>query len=158
MEVDPKIEPLKVATRGDVAAAALGYVAGFAIDNYFFPGGLTGGVIAALGATASVGLKNFVHAIWNGIRKPSSPEWDGESQDLRAQAEMVLNYIQKLVDRSDSPKEHPLRKPLEEYERMFTYWTNGLISDQEFYVKYFLPARGVFKEHLDKTPYIWVGK
>src|ERR1044072_525715 len=133
-----EIADLKLATRGDVAAFGLGYAAGFAIDNYFFPGGLTSGVVAAVSATGAVGFKNFVHAIWNSIRAGARDEWTGDADALKIRAESVMRYIQKIVDRSENPKEHALRKPLEEYERIFTYWTNGLITDQEFYEKGFI--------------------
>lgn len=145
-----------ISTRGDVAAAGLGYAIGFAIDNYFFPGGLTGGIVAAITATGSVGLKNFFHAIANSWKRRTD-EFTGDPIELEQQAEKLLRYIERIVDRSDNPREHALRPDLEKYEKMLIFWKNGLIDVDEFYAKSFLPARQIFRKHLAEAEYVWVG-
>jgi len=145
----------KISTRGDVAAFGIGYAVGYVIDNYFFPGGLSGGVVAAVSATGSVGVKNFLHVLWGG-RGEKEDDFRGDPLELEQQAEKLLRYIEKIVDRSQNPKEHPLRPALENYERMFIFWRNGLIDVDEFYNRSFLPARKVFREHLSAVSYVWV--
>lgn len=145
-----------ISTRGDVAAVGLGYAIGFAVDNYFFPGGLTGGVVAAVAATGAVGLKNLFDALWNNFRVRRS-EFSGDTIELEQQAERLLRYIERIVDRSENPKEHPLRSDVEKYEKMFIFWKNGLIDVDEFYREGFLPAREVFRKHLTEAAYVWVG-
>lgn len=146
-----------ISTRGDIAAAGVGYAVGYAIDTYFFPGGLTGGIVAAVSATGSVGVKNFFHALWTRRRTKKAQVFYGDPVELEQQAEKLLRYVEKIVDRSENPKEHPLRSALEEYERQLIFWRNGLVDVDEFYNGSFLTARRVFKEHLDAAPYVWVG-
>jgi hypothetical protein len=151
-----EVSDLKPSTRGDIAAAGIGYALGFFVDNFYFPGGLTGGVVAAVSATGAVGLKNLFHAFWANRKMPAIDYSDDPNQ-IKEQAEKLLLYITTIVDRSENPKEHPLRPGLEQYERMLLYWRNGVIGDQEFYVTAFVPARAAFRAHLDKVRYVWTG-
>jgi len=152
-----EVGPPKTSTRGDIAAAGIGYAAGFVIDNYFFPGGLSGGIVAAVAATGAVGVKNLFHALWTSLRK-SDDQFVDDPEELEEQSEKLLRYIERIVDRSENPKEHPLKDSLDQYERLFTYWSNGLIGTEEFYTKGFVPARSAFRAHLDTVRYVWVGK
>ncbi len=70
MEIKELVE--KLSTAGDVAATALGYVAGIAADTYFFAGGLEGSVVAAVTAVGFAGAKKLVDAVqseWENERK-----------------------------------------------------------------------------------------
>lgn len=151
-----EVSDLKPSTRGDIAAAGIGYAVGFFIDNFYFPGGLTGGVVAAVSATGAVGVKNLLHALWAN-RRMTGIDYPDDPDQIRDQAEKLLQYITKIVDRSENPKEHPLKGGLEQYERMLLYWRNGVIGDREFYEAGFVPARAAFRAHLDKSKYVWVG-
>ena len=104
--------------------AYIGYAGGFAIVNYFFPGGLTGGVVAAIAATGAVGVKNLFHSLWASLRNTET-KFDGDPIELEVQAEKLLRYIETIVDRSDNPKGHPLRPALENYERCFCFGRMG---------------------------------
>jgi hypothetical protein len=130
-----------ISTRGDIASAAIGYALGYAIDNYFFPGGLSGGVVAAVTATGSVGIKNFLDSIWSRGRK--SNRFQGEPIELEQQAVKLLRYIEKIVDRSDNPKDHNLRPTLENYERMFIFFGRTVLSTSMSSTTdpFFLPER-----------------
>lgn len=87
---------IPLSSKGDLAAAGLGYAAGFAIDVFLFSGGVAPASTAAVFAVGAVAMKNGVVAAWESWRNhrsesripPSVPE-----RSTRDRAEILLRLL-----------------------------------------------------------------
>jgi hypothetical protein len=59
---------LELATRGDLVAAGAGYVVGFAIDSFFFPGGESSASTAGAFAIGALTAKYAAQTLWERLR------------------------------------------------------------------------------------------
>lgn len=89
MEIRELLE--KLSSARDVAAAALGYAAGYVADTYFFPGGLDGSVVAGVTAVGFTGVKKLID-VWRNTRR-SRDEFTGNAEELRDRAEAMDRYL-----------------------------------------------------------------
>lgn len=136
MEVKELLD--KISTAGDVAAAALGYAAGFVADTYYFPGGLPPGTVAAVTAVGVVGIKKACDALIN-IRR-SRGRYEGDADSLRQRAKALHDYMIRRINNTDGMKENRrLEGILPVFEEALEAWNDGIIDDSEFN-KYLLSA------------------
>ena len=121
----------KLSTAGDVAVAAIGYAAGFTIDNYYFAGGLPPGTVAAVAAVGAVGIKKGFDAVIETIQ--GRGKYRGDPAELERRAETLLRYIERVMDRSPDRASHPLYSVHAKLGEELFVWRLGIINDSEFY-------------------------
>lgn len=121
----------KLSTAGDVAVAAIGYAAGFTIDNYYFGGGLPPGTVAAVASVGAVGVKKAFDAIIETFQ--GRDRYKGEPAELERRAETLLRYMERVMDKSADRTSHPLYSAHAKLGEELFVWRSGIIDDSEFY-------------------------
>lgn len=129
----PKIDGVK--TKGDVAAATLGFAAGFTVDVFLFPLGVPPGTTASVFAVAAVGAKNAVQSIVEARKNNEETAYsmmregnDAENaarkrrQSLENKAHALMKHA---VERGNATAR---TKVLED----FSLWEDELITDEDF--------------------------
>ena len=116
-----------LSTAGDIAAAAIGYAVGFAVDAHFFPGGISPGVAAGVSSVGALGLKKFADVLISARRQR-------KNNSLDTRALQIEIYLKKALDRSSLPndEEQLLVAILREVRRRRDLWAAGLLDDEQF--------------------------
>ena len=109
--MDPKEWLPKWTTRSDLAAAAVGYATGFAVDIFYFPAGVF--------AIGTVGLKNSVQTAIEAYREKRR-----EQQNHRALEERATVLYQTLT-------EEELEEPAGKLARDLHLWRKGILEDDD---------------------------
>jgi hypothetical protein len=60
----------RITTKGDIAVASLGYVAGYVLDAVLLVHGIPPGVGGALGSAVGIGAKNGIQSIFGNRVRP----------------------------------------------------------------------------------------
>lgn len=129
MEVKELLD--KISTAGDVAAAAIGYAAGFVADTYYFPGGLPPGTVAAVTAVGVVGIKKAFDAFIN-IRR-NKGRYEGDRDSLRQRAEALHEYMLRRKDATKNNDEYDFLLEVSPiFPEAIEAWNDGIIDDTEF--------------------------
>jgi hypothetical protein len=78
----PKIPTnIPLTTKGDVAAAGMGFAGGFAVDAWLLTMGIPPGTFASLSAVGCVGAKNAVQGAWDTWLGREKLKSEGEEQE-----------------------------------------------------------------------------
>lgn len=96
---------IPLTTKGDVAAAGLGFVGGFAVDVLLFPAGILPGTIASLSAAGCVSAKNAVDAAWESWRGQRKREQElalEENRQAREQVSKRRGQAEELYRRAEA--------------------------------------------------------
>src|SRR5687767_14495729 len=82
--MDPKQIWNQVTNPGDSAAALIGYAVGFAVDLFFFPGGESAGITAAVWSVGALGLKKGADVVFRprAGKKSAAPPLDERANQL----------------------------------------------------------------------------
>jgi hypothetical protein len=96
----------KISTRGDVAAASLGFAIGFAVDVFLFPLGVPPGTTAGACATGALGLKNAAQAAMT------------ERRDARKRAEDEKTAEEEAERRKEEERTRPQQEAGQLQERV----------------------------------------
>lgn len=115
--MDPKEWIPKWATRGDLAAAAVGYAVGFAVDVFYYPDGVSPGTTAGVFAVGAVGLKNAGQGVIEDFRKRNQ-----ELRDRLALEGRVAVLLQTLTDEGLDTAAGRLARDLH-------LWRKGVLDD-----------------------------
>lgn len=147
-ELDPSSLIKEITSPGDVAAAALGYAAGFAADIFLFPGGVTAGVTAGVWAVGAIGIKKFVESAL-GLRKSGT-------RSLKDTARALDTFIKNRLNHQGLEKENEeeflaLRKVVKERTEL---WEAGLLDDEEFEYDLSRWRRDLLQSTLNKATFI----
>jgi len=118
----------RISTRGDIAAAALGYVMGYLGGTYRSLFGLPPGTVALLCAIGLIGVKNLIHSLYPARNQVELVD----PVLLEARANSLGRYINQIVDRSATPNLHPLTPIVKEFDQQVEAWRSGVIRDDEF--------------------------
>lgn len=108
----------KLTSRGDIAAASLGFAAGFMIDAFLFPAGIPPGTTAGVFSVGAVGLKNSVQAALEARRTVG--EQRQKREELRKRAGLL---VEALAQESTTAYRPSLK-------RCLALWEKGILTDQ----------------------------
>jgi hypothetical protein len=114
----PDISKIPIATKGDAAAALLGYVGGYVADIALLHLGIPPGTGGILGAAAGVGFKNWIHSVVNTVRSASA-----RRRQLEKKALAFEDFLRDLKGKEGER---------ERFERDLNFWRKGLIRDEQF--------------------------
>ncbi len=116
----------RISSKGDLAAALLGFVLGFVLDVKFPIPGIRNGTAGALGMIAATGFKVGAQALWDHFR--SAARLRKGDQRRRDELERDARTIEEL----DIGKEPLLHSALNRLRSDRELWQKQLISDQDF--------------------------
>lgn len=116
---------------GDAGAAGLGYAVGFVVDALWFPGGVSSGTAAAVGAVAALGAKKSVEALRDEFRHLRASRREKAEQERRLREsqpkpieERVTSFRKLLVTAGMDQQVGILDTEVE-------FWRNELTDDGE---------------------------
>ena len=114
----------KTATRGDTAAAFIGYATGFVVDVFLFPLGIPPGTTAGVFMIGAVGVKNLIQ-ISLGFRKKARKEAEAKEArklELRHQCFSIEKHLE----------DHGAASLADEMKREEGLWDSGALNDDQF--------------------------
>ena len=106
-------------TRGDLAAAAVGYAVGFAVDVFLFPTGVPPGTTAGVFAVGSVGLKNSAQGAVERFKQKKQAQL--ARLDLEERAEIFHQVL----------AQQELGTAAEKLARDLDLWRRGVLGDDD---------------------------
>lgn len=115
-------------SKGDIAAGAIGYATGFAVDVFLFPLGVPPGTTAGVFAVGAVGLKNAVQA-WRSSRLPTVKR---TPETLEEAANTFINFIEQEHKKSSGAKSNALADLLQSFQKDVGLWRVRIRNDEEF--------------------------
>lgn len=126
---------IPLATRGDVAAAGLGFAVGFAVDVFLFPLGNPPGTVAGVSAVACVGAKNLLQGAWRAYRKPK--EVAAKRQEVEQRARTFATRLKGQIERGSTTFETGLGlDEMEKYNDRLRVeqdlWRDEVITTEQF--------------------------
>lgn len=116
----------KLTTKGDIAAAGLGFALGFAVDIFLFPAGVPPGTTASVFMAGAVGLKNSAQAALESRSTKKAEQ--NKRGELRQKAEALLRALQRAH----------LTQERELLEQDMEFWEQEIYGDDD--LKNRLPA------------------
>jgi len=135
---------IPLTTKGDVAAAGMGFAGGFAVDAWLLTMGIPPGTFASLSAVGCVSAKNAVQGAWDtwlGREKQKSEREEQEHERKKQRARLnrkaeacserlqrTFHYYDQTLGQGERRREHNWGR----LQRDRSDWGNGILSDDEF--------------------------
>jgi hypothetical protein len=119
----------KIATKGDIAAAGLGFVAGWPVDYVLLHMGVPPGTVSGYCAVGAFSLKKGVESWLDARRKKRAEnnQIDAKQRELLERADAMQNYIDHELKDVEPAKEWS-----ERLQRRRSYWKSRIIKDVDF--------------------------
>lgn len=117
----------KIATRGDAAAAGIGFVLGLPIDYLLLHAAIPPGVASGYSAVAVWSLKNAIQSAF-GAQKKARTEHDQRKrrETSKGSLEERANRLKQFLEKQNNEED------LDTLERYRDLWDMKLISDADF--------------------------
>ncbi len=122
----------KVSTSGDVAATAVGYAVGFAVDVFLFPGGVPPGTVAGVSAVGALGLKKAADAVFS--RTENDKAQGTRPPDLERKANALLEFLGRMADQPniENPQRELFKNLRRSLKQQIELWQGGILEEDEF--------------------------
>ena len=119
----------RISSKGDIAVASLGLVAGYLLDLKFALAGLPAGTAAVLGATAGIGLKNGAQTVWDHLRTEAKQRASaGRQHGELERAAIEIESLPPIAAPWTGHHDHWISKLRLDHD----LWVKGLITDDDF--------------------------
>jgi hypothetical protein len=113
-------------SKGDIAAGAIGYATGFAVDVFLFPLGVPPGTTASIFAVGAIGLKNAFQVARSSRRPKVDP------QELEKRAINFVEFVERAHKGSSGAASVALADLLRSIQADFDLWKGNFIDAEKF--------------------------